>query len=129
MSATPSVTSGKPNGSESISNLRSLSRTQFNEGGQPIEIDAYFSFVSMSYGTSATLGTEGANYYATTLAYDDQGRLSRTVRADGTIYRTVRDGQDRVISQWVGDDDTPTTGGWSPSNPAGMIRTALYAYD
>src|SRR4029079_1140456 len=92
--------------------------------------DAYFSFTGIgSYTTSPTLGSQNSNYYRSTYEYDEQGRLNRMVRPDGTIYRTVSDGQDRLISEWVGNDDTPTSGTWSPDNPAGMIRTALYEYD
>ena len=47
------------------------------------------------------------------------------------IYRTVSDGLGRVVSEWVGTDDTPTTGFWSPSNLTGtdMVKVREYEYD
>jgi hypothetical protein len=33
------------------------------------------------------------------------------------------------VSTWVGANDTPESGAWSPSNPAGMVETAAYVYD
>ena len=51
--------------------------------------------------------------------------------AAGTIYRTEYDGQGRVVSEWVGTDDTPTTGFWSVTNRAGtnMVKVREYQYD
>jgi hypothetical protein len=37
--------------------------------------------------------------------------------------------QDRVVSTWAGTDDTPESGDWSPSNPAGMVQLTAYVYD
>ncbi len=34
-----------------------------------------------------------------------------------------------MISKWVGTNDTPTTGYWSPSNPAGMTEVQTDTYD
>src|SRR4030095_4455669 len=53
ISAQPAVDmTGRPTGGESISSLQSLSRNHFNEGGQLIETDAYFSFTGISYSTN-----------------------------------------------------------------------------
>src|SRR5262249_40628901 len=63
---------------------------------------------------------------------DDQpGRPNKTVSPEGTIYRTVSDGQGRVVSEWVGTDDIPTSGFWSPTNLAGtdMVKVREYEYD
>ena len=119
MSATPTVASGKPTGAEAISNIESLSRSYTNEAGQVTHSDSYFDLTSVSYTTSTTFGVEGTNYYRTQQGYDDQGRPSRSVTAAGTITRMVYDGQDRLLSTWVGTDDTPTTGEWSPTNTTG----------
>src|SRR5262249_17533833 len=44
---------------------------------------------------------------------------------------TVYDGMGRVISTWVGTDDTPTSGYWSPANTAGtdLVKVSDYEYD
>ena len=37
-----------------------------------------------------------------------------------------------MVSTWVGTDDTPASGAWSPTNntaPANMVETASYVYD
>ena len=77
------------------------------------------------------IGTSGTNYYATHFSYDDHGLLNKTVTPTGTIYRTVYDGLDRPISTWVGTDDTPTSGYWSPTNLTGtnMVETSADVYD
>ena len=49
--------------------------------------------------------------------------------AAGTITRVVYDGEGRVLSTWVGTNDTPASGYWSPSNPAGMTKVAEVEYD
>jgi len=53
-------------------------------------------------------------------------------RPTGTIERSVRDGLSRVVSQWVGTNDTPASGEWEPGNntsSANMIQTVGYVYD
>ena len=35
----------------------------------------------------------------------------------------------RVVSTWVGTNDTPVSGTWSPSNPAGMVEVTANVYD
>src|SRR5262249_31952404 len=48
------------------------------------------------------------------------------------IYRTVYDGLDHPISTWVGTNDTPGSGYWSPSNntsPSNMVEVSEYVYD
>jgi YD repeat-containing protein len=93
--------------------------------------DAYFNLSGLTYSTSTTLGTENTHYYRTRLGYDDRGRLARTQTPTNTIYRTVYDGQGRPVSTWVGLDDTPTSGEWSPTNTAGtdLVKTTEYVYD
>jgi hypothetical protein len=34
-----------------------------------------------------------------------------------------------VLSTWVGTDDTPVCGTWSPENPAGMVQVTANIYD
>jgi hypothetical protein len=129
MSATPAVSSGVPTGSESIADIQSLTREWVNIGGQTTEQDAYFNLGGLSYGTS--MGTSGTNYYATLYGYDGAGEPSVTVSPQGTIYITVySDG--RKESTWVGTDDTPSTGTWSPSNnssPCNMVEAESFQYD
>ncbi len=93
--------------------------------------DSYFDLSGLTYSTSTSLGTEGTNFYRTELSYDDRGRLERTLSPTGTISRTVYDGLNRVVSQWVGTDDTPTSGYWSPTNTAGtdLVKVSENEYD
>src|SRR5262249_44032436 len=57
----------------------------------------------------------------------------RTKLPTGTINRAVYDGLGRLVSTWVGTNDTPGNGQeWAPTNntpPANMIQTAGYVYD
>jgi RHS repeat-associated protein len=131
MSATPNVSGGVPTGTEAIANVQSLSRSYTNDAGQVVYSDSYFNLGGLAYSTAANIGTEGVNFYRTRFQYDDKGNLTRTVSPQGTISRTVYDGQSRPVSQWVGTDDTPTSGYWSPTNLTGtnMVKVADYEYD
>ena len=131
MSATPSVSSGRPTGSESVGSLQSLSRSYRNAAGQTTHTDAYFNLSGLTYSTSTSLGTEGTHFYRTEYTYDKQGRPNRTLSAENTIYRTVSDGLGRAVSEWVGTDDTPTSGSWSPTNTTGtdLVKVREYEYD
>ena len=108
--------------------MQSLSRSIVNDAGQTVFTDEYFTLAGTSYSqTTATLGAAwsfsspdaAANFYRTELAYDIRGRLKRTLAPTGTITRTVYDSPGRVSSIWVGTDDMPTSGFWSPTNTAG----------
>jgi RHS repeat-associated protein len=132
MSATPAVSGGRPTGGESISSVESLSRNVLNDAGQVVDQDLYVTLSGTSYSqSSVTLGTSGTNYDRTQLGYDTDGRPNKTVTPTGTIDRTVSDGQGRPVSQWVGTDDTPTTGYWSPTNTAGtdLVKVEDLEYD
>jgi RHS repeat-associated protein len=120
---------GYPLGSEPISQVQSLSRQYMNDAGQVVAEDDYFDLAGLTYSTSTSLGTSGVNYYRTEYGYDHGGLRNKTVSPEGTIYRTVYDGQGRAVSDWVGTNDTPTSGYWSPSNPAGMTEVRSYEYD
>ncbi|MBO0697189.1 MAG: RHS repeat protein [Zavarzinella sp.] len=132
MSATPSLTGGRPDGSEAISDIQSLTRRVLNDSGQVVAEDRYVTLSGTSYSQSAvTLGTAGVNYLRTQFFYGKLGQLEKTVSPSGTIYRTWFDGQTRALSTWVGTDDTPTTGFFSPNNLAGtdMVQTGATEYD
>jgi YD repeat-containing protein len=132
MSAMPHVSNGRPDGTEQISGIQSLSRTFTNLNGQVVESDAYFTLNGVAYSTAPYLGTAGTNYYATVYGYDHHGRRDRVVSATGTITRTVHDGLGRVVSTWVGTNDTPASGWWSPDNntaPANMVEVSANVYD
>jgi hypothetical protein len=132
MSATPTVDgNGRPTGAEAIGNVETLSRTITSSGGQVIASDAYVNLSGVTYGTEVTLGTEGVNYYRTRSGYDVRGRPDRVQLPTGTIERTVYDGLDRESSVWVGLDDTPTSGEWSPTNTAGtdLVKVSENVYD
>jgi hypothetical protein len=50
----------------------------------------------------------------------------------GTIRRTFYDSRDRVQSTWIGTNDVPPSGNWSPTNnalPSNMIRVTQEFYD
>jgi YD repeat-containing protein len=100
--------------------------------GHQVETDAYFNLGGRGYTTDPYLGAAGANYYATLYGYDHQGRVNRALTPTGTIYRTVYDGLGRVVSTWVGTNDTPASGYWSPDNntpPANMVQLTADVYD
>src|SRR5208283_5193783 len=129
MTATPHLTNGVPDGSEAIANVQSLTRTFTNAAGQVIEEDDYFNLNGITYSTNPYLGTINVNYYATYYSYDTAGNQIRVQSPTGKITRTVYDGQGREVSTWIGTDDTPTSGTWSPSNEAGMIQLTSEIYD
>jgi RHS repeat-associated protein len=132
MSATPHLTSGVPDGTESIGSVQTLSRSLTNTGGQVTEVDNYFNLSGVTYSTTAQLGTSGTNYYATLYGYDSRGRNNRVQYPTGTIERTVSDGLGRTVSTWEGTDDTPGSGSWSPTNntsPSNMVQLTAEVYD
>jgi len=98
-SATPHLTAGVPDGSETISdsNIQSLSRDFVNGGGQVIWSDKYFYFggltysqtVSLSSGVPADIGASGTDFYRTTMGYDEAGRQNEVIAPTGTINREV----------------------------------------
>jgi RHS repeat-associated protein len=132
MSAAPHLTNGVPDGTEPISNVQTLSRTCISAGGQVTDVRDYFDLSGVTYSTTPVLGTEGVNFYDTRYGYDDRGRPDRVQTPNGTIYRTVYDGLGRVVSTWVGTNDSPPSGEWSPSNngaPANMVQLTANVYD
>src|SRR5262249_16749102 len=99
--------------------------------GQVIAEDAYFNLGSLAYSTGV-MGTLNVNYYQTQYGYDNDGRLVRTQTPNGTIYRTVYNSLGQAVSDWVGTNDTPASGEWSPSNYGGtsnMVMVSSYEYD
>jgi len=132
MSATPHVTGGAPDGTEAIRNIQTLSRSYTNAAGQTTQSDAYFNMTGVTYSTAKFIGTINSNYYETATGYDHEGRQNRTQLPTGTIDRTVYDGLGRVVSTWVGTNDTPPSGEWSPTNngaPANMVQVTANVYD
>jgi RHS repeat-associated protein len=133
MSAAPAVDgNGRPTGTEAISSLQTLSRSYTSSAGQVTHADGYFNLSGLTYSTSTTLGTENTHFYRTRYAFDSRGRLARMQTPTGTIYRFVYDAMDRLSSKWVGTNDTPPSGEWSPTNngaPSNMVKVAEYIYD
>ncbi len=132
MSATPSMSGGRPTGAETISGVLTLSRQVVNAVGQVVYADEYTDLTGVTYSqSSVTLGAGGTNYSRTSYGYDAVGRLNRAGTPAGTVTRTVFDGLGRALSQWVGTDDTPTTGSWSPANTGGtnLVKVSETAYD
>jgi YD repeat-containing protein len=139
-SATPHLTSGLPDGTESItgSNIQSLERDFYNAGGQMIWSDRYFSFSGLSYsqtvslsgGVPADLGTLGTHYYRTTLGYDEAGRQNEVIAPTGTININVFNSQSQITSQWIGTTDTHTGDDWTPAtNTGNMMDVQDNVYD
>ena len=139
-SAAPAITSGVPTGQETIdqTNIQTLSRQLTNGGGQVVEQDDYFSLSGVTYSQPVTyLGsssnnTASGNYHGTLYGYDDRGRRNMVKMPTGTIYNTVYDDLGHAVSLWVGTNDTPTSGEWSPTNnssPCNMIDVQDNAYD
>jgi RHS repeat-associated protein len=139
-SATPAVSGAAPTGTETIdqTNIQTLTRSLTSSGGQMVEGDAYFSLSGVTYSqASAKLGTSSndsssGNYHATLYGYDNRGWQSRVQAPTGTITRTVHDGLGRTVSQWVGTNDTPASGSWSPTNntsPSNMVDVQDNTYD
>jgi RHS repeat-associated protein len=131
MTGTPHLTGGVPDGTEAISGLQSLTRYYTNAAGQVTSEDDYFNLGALAYSTGV-MGTVNVNYYQSNYGYDSDGNLVRTQTPNGTIYRTVYDSLGRPVSAWVGTNDTPTSGEWSPSNNTGsanMVEVSSYQYD
>ncbi len=128
-----------PTGSEVITaaNITSLTREITTNGGQVISTLAYFSMTGVTYSTAtAVLGVASndsntGNYHELKTDFDGRGRLNRIQDATGTITRTIFDFRNLTLSNWVGTDDTPTTGNWSPSNNVGanMVLISENQYD
>jgi YD repeat-containing protein len=132
MSATPHLTNGVPDGTEPISNVQTLSRTYVSPGGQVTDERDYFNLSGVAYSTTPVLGAEEVNFYDTRYGYDDRGRLDRVQQPTGNIDRTVYDGLGRVVSTWVGTNDTPVSGEWAPDNNTGssnMVQLTASVYD
>jgi RHS repeat-associated protein len=114
-----------PTGGDAIANLQGLSRTLMDSAGRTIETDAYFNLSGISYSTTPYLGSVNVNYYATLYGFDVEGNQNRVQSPTGTITRTVYDGQNRAVSTWVGTNDTPASGAWSPTNNTGSSNMSL----
>ncbi|MFT3787346.1 MAG: hypothetical protein QM770_14460 [Tepidisphaeraceae bacterium] len=126
-----------PDGSESISNVLSLTRDIVNDAGQVIRTNEYFSLSGTTYsqgtaefGTSSNDSSTG-NYHSTSFRRGPLGNLEGTTTPGGTITRTEYNALGLPESVWVGTDETPTSGYWSPTNTAGtnLVKVADYAYD
>jgi hypothetical protein len=132
MSATPHLTSGAPDGTEAIGNVQALSRSYANSAGQMVRSDSYFNLSGVTWSTTKYIGTQNTNFYTSLYDYDHRGRQNRVQLPTGTINRTVYDGLSRVVSTWVGTNDTPASGEWSPTNNGGssnMVQVSSSAYD
>jgi RHS repeat-associated protein len=107
------------------STYRQWTTHQFDSLGRLTSTRAYHSIPASGEGTA------GTNYDETAFNYDGRGRLARSVSPGGTIRRTVYDALGRVTSEWIGTDDVPTSGTWSPTNTAGanLVKISGYIYD
>src|SRR5262249_55149410 len=122
----------RPDGTETIASIQTLSRSYRSNANQVERSDAYFNLSGVTYSTSKYIGTQNTNYYSTLYGHGDRGWLDRTQTPTNTIYRTVRDGLGRVVSTWIGTNDTPGSGEWSPTNntsPSNMIQVTANQYD
>jgi RHS repeat-associated protein len=120
MSAAPALDgSGRPTGGEAVAGLRSVSRAYRDKAGRVVSADDYFDLAGLTYTAGIALGVEGTNFHRSVAGYDARGRADRAVTPQGTVTRIVYDGLGRPVSTWVGTDDAPDSGSWSPSNTAG----------
>jgi hypothetical protein len=120
MSATVHTTGGLPDGAEAIGNLQTLNRTYLNSAGQAVRWDRYFNLSGVTYSTNTYIGTQNTNYYTTQEDYDSRGRAYRTLTPTGTYYKTLFDGLDRPLSDWVGTND---------GSPGNMTQLDAYIYE
>lgn len=69
--------------------------------------------------------------HRTEVSYNDQGRVRRVKNPNGTVTRVQYDGLGREVGTWVGTDDTPASGFWSPANTAGtdLVPVGESQYD
>ncbi len=127
--------------------IQSLSRALYNAGGQHVESDAYANITNATYlatnqdspysGTKITNELSGqapnGNYYATYYGYDADGRQYQIIDANGTVHDTVYDSLGRVVSNWVGTNDTTNNGQPFTGSNAGtgnnMTEVQSYIYD
>jgi RHS repeat-associated protein len=93
------------------------------------ETSAHLLSTKVFHTIPASLGAATSGQYdETTFAYDDMGRIIRTVDPTGTISRTVFDDLGRPIQSWVGTNDTGDAGS-SMSGTNNMVKVATTVYD
>jgi RHS repeat-associated protein len=126
--------------------IQTLSRTLYDSGGQQVETDSYQSVNNTIYlatapgqGYSGSLITnptspdQTGNYFASYMAYDVDGRMYKVVDNNGTITDTLYDSLGRVVSDWVGTNDTTSNGQPFTGSNAGtgnnMTEVQSYVYD
>ncbi|MCD4825546.1 MAG: cadherin-like domain-containing protein, partial [Phycisphaerae bacterium] len=133
MAALPHVTGGRPDGSEEISDLKSLRRIYVNNADQTMATEEYFDLSGLAYSAAPHLGSEGINYYQTSYEYESHGQESRVQNAVGTITHRLFDGLGRLTAVYMGTNDDTTDGEpWSPANAAAesnMVKVITYQYD
>ncbi|MEE8153797.1 MAG: hypothetical protein V3T53_02430 [Phycisphaerales bacterium] len=109
--------------SNKLGDLARLTVNVYDETGTTLEESRSYFLIPASGS-----GTEGTNYDATFLGYDDQGRRYRTKAPTGTITRTDFDSLGRAVRQWVGDNDNAFDGGES-SGSDNLVKTSENVYD
>jgi len=132
MSAAPTVSGGAPAGTEPIAKIQSLTIQAHNAAGQMTAKYDYFNLAGLTWATGVILGTAGVNYDLTQYAYAADGGVEREVDQLGTITRTVYNAFGQAVSTWVGTNDTPASGYWSPTNNTGtsnMVQVTANQYD
>jgi len=114
-------TDSDPIAAVSVGALTAVSTTQYNEtGGKRLSSRLYFDL------PASLPGTDGTHYDQTTFAYDDMGRVVRSVSPAGTINRTVFDAIGRPVATWIGTSDT----GWNDVSGGGdMTKATETEYD
>lgn len=117
----PALSGSDPTGAEIIdtASLQTLNRTFYDNGDRPVKSIVYHDFTGLSYSGSPSIGTLNTHFYQVEYGFDQYGQIDRILNPVLTISRIVHDGLGRTLGVWVGLDDTPTSGEWSPSNTAG----------
>ena len=123
--ATSGVPTGLSSGTDQTHYLTWTRLERDDLSGKPIKTHVYHDIPSSGNGTKNT------NYAERLRGYNAAGLADRSEAPGGTITRTVFDAIDRVDSTWIGTDDTPTSGDWSPTNNTGanMTKVVEYEYD
>lgn len=120
MSAVPAVVNGRPSGTEAIASLQSLRRESLDGNGRAQYVDSYVDLTGITYSAAtSTLGaqrtyvappaTPTGNYERIEQTYTSRGFPDRSLRADGTVERTVSDVLGRITAIWKGTSDV----GWT----------------
>ena len=120
---------GTHTGSEPLTNVKSLSRAYLDSAGRIYWSDRYWNLAGLSNYSEKNLGQVKTHYYRTEYGFDQAGRPDRVRNAVGTVTRIVYDWLGRQESVWVGINDQPISGAWSPTSQLNLVKVRQNEYD